>query len=197
MENLNIPLVSDNDPQPSNLSPSWLSKLDLVKRMYAKKCDADEVELFLYTAKKYGLDPLNKEIWAIKYGSNPAMIMCSRDGYISVAHRSGQFDGMETTYCDKDKSATCVVYRKDMKYPVKSTVYLEEFNKSSNALWQTKPRVMIQKVSEAFSLRRAFPVNGTYTPEEIDKNSFKDSNNDPVSKEVEVKDYSKNGVETK
>jgi len=177
--------------------PNWKSKIELVKRMCAKNCSNDEFELFMYTAEKYGLDPLNKEIWAIKYGSNPAMIMSSRDGFLSIAHRSGQFDGMETTYtkCEngEDDSATCIVYRKDMKYPIKSTVYLNEFNKSANPLWNSKPKVMLCKVSESFALRRAFSVHSIYTTEEIDqvktdeiKTSFEVVANDEKEKPIKI-----------
>lgn len=140
-------------------------------------------------ARKYNLDPFTKQIWCIKISEySPAQIFTSRDGFLDIAHRSHQFDGMETkvekikesfkiTYRDKKKKldvevkydfqfiSTTTVYRKDYKHPFIVTVYEEEYSTGRN-LWETKRRTMIGKVSESQCLRKAFSISGIYAPEE-------------------------------
>ncbi|MFW6030109.1 MAG: RecT family recombinase, partial [Halanaerobiales bacterium] len=49
--------------------------------------------MFMYLARRYGLDPFNKEIWFIKDQDNP-VIMTSRDGYLKIADRHSEYDGL-------------------------------------------------------------------------------------------------------
>jgi len=121
-------------------------------------------------AKTYQLDPFAKQIWAVKYGNNPAAIFAGRDGFLAIAHRSGKFDGMESgTRQDEsgDLIGWCKVYRKDMAHPFEVAVPLAEYSTGKN-LWQSKPKTMIIKVAESHALRRAFGISGLYSPEEID-----------------------------
>jgi len=169
----------------------WEDKLDLVRQKFARGLDDSEFELFIYQAKRLGLNPLLHEIWAVKYGTDPAQIFVGRDGHLTIAHKSGQFDGMRTEiieterpfeirYYDKKAQgwksikfdsqfkSTTIVWRKDMAHPVEHTVFEEEYSTGRN-LWATKRRTMIQKVSEAQALRRAFNIVGVYSPEEFDR----------------------------
>jgi hypothetical protein len=120
-------------------------------------------------ARKYQLDPFARQIWLVKYGDNPAQIFCGSDGYLAIAHRSGQFDGMESGSRVKDGELIgwCRVHRKDMSHPFEVRVYASEYSTGKN-LWKDKPRTMIQKVAEAQCLRRAFSISGLYSPEEFD-----------------------------
>ncbi len=152
------------------LAPSYSQEeLQLIRDVCAKDCTTTEFKLLMQLAKTYRLDPFAKQIWAVKYGDNPAQIFCGRDGFLAIAHRSGQFDGMEsgTREEDGDLVGWCKVYRKDMSRPFYVEVYAKEYSTGRN-LWKTKPRTMIQKVAEAQCLRRGFAVSGLYAPEEID-----------------------------
>jgi phage recombination protein Bet len=157
----------------------WKDDLQLVKDLTAKSCSDNEFKLLVHMANEYGLNPLKREIWAVKYSYSPAQIFVSRDGFLSIAHKSGQFNGMETkfeTTTTKDSNgkelneltATCTVYRKDMEKPISVTVFLSEYD-SKQSVWKTKPRTMLQKVAESQALRRAFNVDGVYSPEEFDQ----------------------------
>ena len=53
----------------------WQAQIDLVKRMYAKDATDDEFKLMSHIAVKYELDPLVKQIWLVKYGTQPASIV--------------------------------------------------------------------------------------------------------------------------
>lgn len=169
-------------------SPNWEKQVALVKQMIAKNCTPEEGALLIHMAKNYNLNPLRKEIWAVKYTGRPALIFVGRDGLLSIAHRvkdkQGRpvFDSMETTIeleqADPDSkikyvggvkkpiSATCIIYRKDCTRPFKSTVYFDEYDRKM-ALWKEKPKAMLIKVAESTCLRRAFNISGLYTPEEM------------------------------
>ena len=144
-------------------------QIQLIRDMCARDCTDNEFLLLMQLAKTYQLDPFAKQIWAVKYGNNPAAIFCGRDGFLAIAHRSGKFDGMEsgTRKDGDDLIGWCRVYRKDMSRPFEVEVSLSEYSTGKN-LWQTKPKTMIVKVAESHALRRAFGISGLYAPEEID-----------------------------
>ncbi len=144
-------------------------QIQLIRDMCARDCTDNEFLLLMQLAKTYQLDPFAKQIWAVKYGNNPAAIFCGRDGFLAIAHRSGKFDGMEsgTRKDGDDLVGWCKVYRKDMSRPFEVEVSLSEYSTGKN-LWQTKPKTMIVKVAESHALRRAFGISGLYAPEEID-----------------------------
>jgi phage recombination protein Bet len=153
-------------------------KISLIKAKVAPNCTDTEFKLLMYMSQKYNLDPLLRQIWAVKFGNSPAQIYAGRDGFLEIAHRSGHFDGMKTdvyyeTVKGKDgvevqkiKGATCTVWRNDMAHPFVSDVLFSEYDTGKN-LWITKPSVMIGKVAESVCLRKAFSVSGLYSPEEM------------------------------
>jgi phage recombination protein Bet len=93
----------------SNIAPTLKltpEKVELIKRTVAKGATDDELEMFLYLASRYNLDPFLKEIWCIKrakkdergnydYANAPAVIMTSRDGYLKIAQSDPDFDGLK------------------------------------------------------------------------------------------------------
>ena len=144
-------------------------KLKLIKSTIAKDCTDTELSLLLYQADRLKLDPLQRHIWAVKYEGKPALIFVGRDGYLQFAHRSGQFDGMETTIEGEGDTqvATTKVWRKDMSHPVVVSVKMKEYNKK-HGNWNEMPETMLKKVSQAQALRQAFAISGVYSPEEMD-----------------------------
>jgi len=144
-------------------------KLQLIRDMFAKGANDNEFGVMVELARKYQLDPFARQIWLVKYGDSPAQIFCGRDGYLAIAHRSGQFDGIQSgsRVEDGELIGWCRVHRKDMSHPFEVEVYASEYSTGKN-LWRDKPRTMIQKVAEAHALRRAFSISGLYSPEEID-----------------------------
>lgn len=143
---------------------------EILLETVAKGCSPEQFMLMLELARRYKLDPFAKQIWA-----TPAGIFVGRDGFLTLAHRSGDFDGMETTFEERDGklfSATCTVYHKKMSHPFRVTVRLDEFfrptppGKKAGA-WEKMPYVMLQKCAEAHALRRAFCVTGLYDEAEF------------------------------
>lgn len=130
----------------------------------------EKIILMMILARKYNLDPFKREIWCLPTQS---AIFIGRDGFLALAHRSGNLDGMDTDfgYDEKGKleSATTTVWTKTMSHPIKFTAYLDEFGRGKSGNWLTMPRVMLQKCAEASALRRAFSVTGLYLEEEMDE----------------------------
>lgn len=143
---------------------------NLIHQSFAKGTTEAEFKLFLYTAAKYGLDPLVKEVWCVKYGNNPASIFTGRDGFLAIAHRSGHFAGLEsgTRKEGSELVGWAKIYRSDWAVPFTVEVYESEYASANNPLWRSKKRTMLTKVAESQALRKAFDIHGIYLPEEVD-----------------------------
>jgi len=145
------------------------TEIALIKNIAAPKCTDDEFKLLLYQARTYKLDPLLKQIWAVKYtDSKPASIFAGRDGFLAIAHRSGAFDGMESGFRKEGMEVIgwAKVYRKDMSHPFCVEVNMKEYNRNQGT-WLTHGTTMIVKVAEAQALRKAFQISGIYSPDEM------------------------------
>jgi len=125
-------------------------------------------------ADRYGLDLLLKELIVI--AGKGAYI--TRDGLLSIAHRSGQLDGIVLDEQGKDDThwyAIVSVYRKDMQYPFR---YPGRYPfKGSNK--EYGPEMAI-KVAESMALRRAFRITGVATLDETWETDQQAFNTDPI-----------------
>ncbi|AWM31333.1 RecT family recombinase [Hymenobacter nivis] len=171
-------------------------QLQLMKNTVAKGATDDEFMLFMHLAKTYGLDPFAKEIWLIKYlraGQRPeevaATIFTSRDGYLKIASRDVQMDGIQSdVVCANDLleklpdgtvkhaygqprgliiGAYALVFRKDRSRAAYFYAPFAEYGTGNNPTWKKYPSAMIVKVAEAMALKRAFSISGLVTQEEI------------------------------
>ena len=153
-----------------------------IQETVAKKLDQPQTKIFFYTCQALGLNPLLNEICAVPYknretGASTLSIQVMRDGFLSIAHRSGKFAGLESgVKTDDDGKIICgwaKVYHRDFNQPVYQEADFEEYNTPTKngkpTLWASKPKTMIKKVAESMALRKAFNVNGVYAPEEMEK----------------------------
>src|SRR4051812_44493119 len=79
------------------------AKLDLITRTVAKGAAPDELALFLYQARRTGLDPLSKQIYCIVRQTRDgprAAIQTGIDGYRLVAQRTGVYAGSDDALYD-------------------------------------------------------------------------------------------------
>lgn len=148
-----------------------------IKEIVAKNLNDEQTKVFFYTCQALGLNPLVNEICAVTYkdrdGKSTMSIQVMRDGFLTIAHRSGKFAGLESgvNVSDTDPNKLvgwAKVYHKDFTVPVYQEADFSEYNTGRN-LWISKPRTMIKKVAESMALRKAFNVNGVYAPEEMEK----------------------------
>lgn len=147
----------------------------------------DDLLLFLYVAKRTGLDPLTKQIYAIyrwdsRQGREVMTIQASIDGMRLVAQRSKAYAGQEdVVYNDETAKwplkATVTVYKVMGKERVPFTAsarwaeYVQTNSKTAMpiVMWAKMPYLMLGKCAEALALRKAFPneLSGIYAPEEM------------------------------
>ena len=187
-------------------------QIKTVKNTVAKGASDDELKMFIGIAEKYGLDPFIKEIWFIKrakkvkdskgnwdykrlpnneidYSGAETMIMTSRDGYLKVAQRDTNFDGVigfpvrEGDVFEIDAEKYTVIHKFGVKRgriigawakvshkqrkPVIVWADFSEYNAAKSTIWQQYPSAMIQKVAETLALKRQFGISGLTTREEM------------------------------
>ena len=149
----------------------------------AKDLLVPERNIFFYQCQALGLNPLLNEICAIVYkgqdGVRKMSIQVMRDGFLTIAHRSGKFAGIESGVYEADGKRQVMagwakVYHKDFEHPVYQEADFNEYATERNILWKTKPKTMIKKVAESMALRKAFNVSGVYAPEEMELEITKD-----------------------
>jgi len=169
----NVPVTVVDVPKVEMVEHKTLSwdeeQLILLRASCAPSATDPEFKKLLYLSQVWQLDPMLREIWLVKFGNSPAQIYAGRDGFLKIAHRSGQFDGMRSGVKKNDDGETvgwCEVWRRDMNHSFYGEVLLSEYTTNQN-LWKSKPNVMLQKVAESVVLRKSFSVCGLYDPSEM------------------------------
>jgi phage recombination protein Bet len=131
-----------------------------------------EFLLFSEIVKATGLNPVTKEVWAIKAGGR-LQIMTGINGFLRIANSHPQFDGIEVEFERSGPelafvACTAKVYRKDRRFPAVGTAYMAEYAKPT-PIWRQMPSVMLRKCALSLAIREAFiqELAGLYTQEEM------------------------------
>ncbi len=158
----------------------------LIKSTVAVGATDDELQLFMYVARKTGLDPFTRQIYALKrwskaLGREVMAIQTGIDGYRVVADRTDKLAGItDPTFDDDTKDhpnrATVTVKKAvagtiaDFTATARWTEYVQ-IGKDGKpmGMWVKMPYLMLGKCAEALALRKAFPadLSGVYTTEEM------------------------------
>lgn len=164
--------MTSTDIVPTTADWETAELLPTIRHMCANGATDPEFKILVATARLLGLNPMLKQIWCVKNKNRPdlpAQIYASRDGFLAIAHRSGQFDGMQSGTRKNDEGdeiGWCRIWRKDASHPFEVEILRKEYDTHKN-LWESKPQTMTIKVAEAHCLRRAFDIQGVYTPDEM------------------------------
>ena len=149
------------------------------------KVSEQEVVMFMQLCKFQKLNPFLNDAYLIKFGSQPAQIIVSKEAFMKRAETHPQYAGLEAgIIVERDKELVelegaiklkedvlsggwAKVYRKDRERPVSVKLSFSEFGKGQ-ATWKDMPLNMIRKTAIVNALREAFPdnVGAMYTEEE-------------------------------
>ena len=170
---------------PVEEQPTFTNRqLDLIKTTIAPGVDDDQLALFVEIAKRTGLDPFSRQIYAIlrnqKEGERwvkKMTVQTGIDGYRAIAARTGALAGIDDPVYDSEdadqpKRATVTVWRfvQGQRVPFSATARWSEYKpEKGGGMWDKMPYLMLGKCAEALALRKAFPneISGVYTAEEM------------------------------
>ncbi len=172
------------------------SKLDIEfikKQFFPPTASSKDIEYCLKVAQELKLNPIKREIFFIerKTQINGQWVtkiepLTSRDGFLTIAHRTGNFAGIKSWTeikevpkllhgkwtMDTDLIAIAEVYRKDTNIPTIVEVEYSEYVQTKKdgtptQFWAKMPKTMLKKVAESQALRKAFNISGIYGVEEM------------------------------
>lgn len=144
-----------------------------------------EITMFLQLCRYQKLNPFLNEAYLVKFGSQPASLIVSKEAFMKRAESHPQYGGLEAGIIvardgemidlegavklpDDDLiGAWTSVHRMDRKRPIKVRISFEEFSKGQ-ATWKQQPMNMIRKSAVVNALREAFPeaLGAMYTEDD-------------------------------
>lgn len=146
----------------------------------------EDIALFFHQAARTGLDPFARQIYLINRGGKQT-IQVGIDGFRLIRDRKGTYQGHTEEWCGPDgkwkdvwldskppAAARVSIYIKNYLHPVVGIALWSEYAQMGRdgkpqALWASKPALMLAKCAEALGLRKAYPqdLSGLYTSDEI------------------------------
>lgn len=144
-----------------------------------------EIVMFINLCKYQHLNPFLNEAYIVKYKTNPAQLITSKEAFMKRAESHPQYNGFragcivlrnnEVVYTngafilstDKLLGGWAEVSRKDRDIPVRVELSMKEFSKNQST-WRTMPATMIRKTAIVNALRETFPdtLGGMYTEDD-------------------------------
>jgi phage recombination protein Bet len=157
-------------------------QLEMIQHSVMPGANALEFDLFLNLCKAKRLDPLTKQIYAVKVGGK-WQTFASIDGLRVIAERSGNYGGQTEPYwCGPDgewkevwlsddppSAAKVGVWKRGYEHPTWGVATFKSYGKGKSNNWVSMPDVMLLKCAEALALRKAFPddLSALYVREEF------------------------------
>lgn len=132
----------------------------------------EQLAAFSIVAKKYGLNPFTKEIYAFPAKGGGIQPIVSIDGWLKIINDHPQFDGVEfdDKFADQNHltAVTCRIFRKDRARPVAVTEYMAECVRNTEP-WAKWPARMLRHKAMIQAARYAFGFSGIVDPDEAER----------------------------
>lgn len=165
-----------------------------------------ELVMFINLCKYQKLNPFLNEAYLVKFGSQPAQIIVSKEAFMKRAENHPQYKGFEAGIIverngelvevegavkltnDKLIGGWAKIYRGDRDKPITTRISLEEFSKGQ-ATWKQMPLNMIRKSAIVNAQREAFPetLGALYTEDDALTQTTQKDVQATVQEEVEEK----------
>jgi len=160
-------------------------QMAIIRNQIAPGCTADELAYFLEVCRITGLNPVQRQIYAIVRGKDEKRKMTIQtgiDGYRLLAGRTEALAGIDDAVYDTEDGdhpgwASVTVWRlvagQRMPFSAKARwrEYVQTYDGKPTGMWakDKMPWLMLGKCAEALALRKAFPaeLSGVYTAEEM------------------------------
>ena len=139
-----------------------------LKATVFKGATDEELLALVVTANTYELNPLLKELYAFPKKGGGITPMVGIDGWLKIANRQPNFDGMDVEVYGEGKTpthATCEIHLKDRSRPVKITEYFDECKRNTDP-WTQMPRRMLRNKAIIQAIRVAFGIGGIHDEDE-------------------------------
>ena len=176
----------------------WLTKEEkqvINRQFFPQGADDGDKIYCMKVAEAFNLNPILKQIYFVPrktqvngQWAEKVEPLAGRDSFLTLAHRTGKFNGIESKVEIKDTPvlkdgkwirendlvATATVYRTDCERPFIVSVNYREYvqtkrNGEVTQFWRDKPETMLKKVAESQVLRKAFDITGLYAEEEYEE----------------------------
>lgn len=169
------------------------AQIELIRANGGHKLDDAEFEAFLHVVRRTGLDPLARQVYAVKRWSSQEKrevmsIQTGIDGYRLIADRTARYAPSERPpYLERDDAGQLIaatVWVKKLTddgiwHEVPGTALYSEFvqkdrDGAPTRFWKEMPVNQLCKCAEAQALRRAFPndLSGIWTTDTAPREDF-------------------------
>lgn len=188
-DNTKLPSVRAEAPTALAVHDYDSERLELLRTHVAQGCTDAELAYFVEVANSVGLNPLRREIYAIKrwdskLGREKMTIQTGIDGYRKIAHLTGDCTGISAPEYSEvsmygggmDLACRVTVLKRvhgtDCAFPAEARMSeYQQCTKDGQVMhmWASKPMLMLAKCAESLALRKAFPneLSGVYTRDEM------------------------------
>ena len=135
-----------------------------------KDATPEQFAVFLLVAKKYGLNPLVKEIYAFPARSGGIQPIVSIDGWMRIINDHPAMDGLDfedhlNPETGELEAITAILYRRDRTHPVRVREYMKECRRNTDT-WKQWPARMLRHKAAIQAARYAFGFSGIVDPDE-------------------------------